>query len=214
MSKYLETANELTNGLNSLFKNLTLWKFFKWIVTIFLIAVIALFINENFFSSSFYYDKIDWKIEVIEKIQNLSDNDSIIQHEINQKLLETLKGVDIPDANYLNIKELNFKFSKNFWEYLIKILGALLLPFLIIFSVRNDTDKNDTVVGATMFIIIFGIISFLIPTIYSVWINFFLMPIIQVLILLPFIIKNKKWDCHQKINNYLRLGIPHPLRPK
>lgn len=142
-------------------------------MTIFLITVIALFIYENFFSSSFYYDKIDRKIEVIEKIQNLSDNDSIIQHEINQKLLETLKGVDIPDANYLNIKELNFKFSKKFWEYLIKILGALLLPFLIIFSVRNDTDKNDTVVGATMFIIIFGIISFLIPTIYSVWIIFF-----------------------------------------
>lgn len=191
MSKYLETANELTNGLNSLFKNLTLWKFLKWIGTIFLIAVIALFIYENFFSSSFYYDKIDRKIEVIEKIQNLSKNDSVIQYEINQKLLETLKVVDIPDANYLSMKELNFKLSKNFWEYLIKILGALLLPVLIIFSVRNDSDNNDTIVGAIMFIIIFGIISFLIPTIYNAWINFFLMPIIQVLILLPFIMKNK-----------------------
>lgn len=190
MGNYIETTNELVKGLNSIFKGLTLWKFLKWIITIAIVIGIGLFIFESFFSSSFYYDKLDRKLIVIEKIKSINSKDSAISNAVNEQLLKTLNQLDQPEPEYFKTLE-NLKIPGGITNAIIKFTGAILLPLLIIFASRKDPDNSNTITGAVMFIIIFGIVALFIPIIYSVWLHFLIMPLIELLVLVPFMLKNK-----------------------
>ena len=193
MAGYLDTANELTKGLNSLFSNLTLGRFLKWVFVILLLSAIALLFYEKAISSSFYYGKLERKLEIIEKVKSIDSSDSLVRVTINQKLLETLNELNPPQSNYLESINLALGFSfQSIWIVLLKLLGAVILPILIIFSARGDSNKKDTITGSIIFIIIFGVISLFIPVIYSIWVNVLGMPLLQILVLLPFMWRNKK----------------------
>lgn len=194
MGGYIDTANELTKGLNSLFANLTLGKFLKWIFVILVLSAITLIFYEKIISSSFYYDKLERKLQIIEKVKSINSNDSLVNKTINERLLETLNELNPPKSNYLESISVSLGFSfESFWTTTLKLFGASILPILIIFASRGDsTDRKNTITGAILFIIIFGVIAVFIPVIYSIWVNVIAMPFVQVLVLLPFMLKSKK----------------------
>lgn len=186
MSRYLETVNELTKGLNSIFSGLTLGKFLKWITTLIAIVVIVLFVFEFFFSSAFYYDRMDRKIHIIEKVKKIGANDERIREQANERLLEILEDLDAPTSKAWKWENFNFVISDSIWNSIIKFLGAVIFPLIILVSARRDPDRKNIMVGVLALIAIFGTISFFIPVIYSVWVNFVLMIAIEIILLLFF----------------------------
>ena len=181
MSKYLETASELTKGLHLLFKNLTLGRFLKWIISLIVIGGLLFFVFESFFSSSYYYDRIDRKIQIIEKVQTISKGDSAIALRTNEELLEVLSELDKPKTKIIDLSDVNITITQAFTEGLIKFLSALFVPLIIMFNSRKDPDYGDVVIGAMAFIVVFGAIAIFIPTIKSIWINFFMVPVFQII---------------------------------
>ncbi|MBL4650062.1 MAG: hypothetical protein JKY03_10050 [Aureispira sp.] len=185
MNDYLDKANELTKGLNSLFSGVTLWKFLKWCLSIIIICGIVLFVYEKSFSSSFYYDKIDRKLQIIEQVKKLGKNDSLILSTSNQKLLETLQHLDLPENRTFTSGNLNFYITESLEVILIKLLGVFILPLLIVFAIRDDPNKSTTITGAVIFSVIFALIVPFVPIWYSPWLNAGLTPIVQIIVLLP-----------------------------
>lgn len=193
MGGYIDTANELTKGLNTLFANLTLGKFLKWILVILVVSAISLILYEKLISSSFYYDRLERRLQIIEHVKSINSNDSLVNRAINQRLLETLNELNPPKSNYFESISLSLGFTfESFWTTCLKLFGASILPILIIFASRGDADRKNTITGSIIFIIIFGIVAVFIPVIYSIWVNVIAMPFIQVLVLLPFMLKAKK----------------------
>jgi hypothetical protein len=185
MSRYTETAIELTNGLSSLLSVLTLSKFVKWIITIIITTLIVLFIYENFFSSNFYYGRIERKLDIIERAKRISSNDSLINKLANKKILEVLNHLDPPRHQNFEFRSYDLSFFGNIQNNMVKVLGALVLPFLIAFASRKEPNSKNTTTGSLAMFIFFGVVAVLIPTIYSPWFNFFLIILIEVIILVP-----------------------------
>lgn len=193
MGGYIDNANELTKGLNALFANLTLGKFVKWIFVILPLSIISLIIYDKVVSSTFYFNRLERRLLIIEKIQSLNSNDSLVKKAIDQRLLETLNELNPPQNNYFEVISLSLGFTfESFWLTMLKILGAAILPILIIFYSRGDSDRRNAITGSIIFLLIFGTISIFIPVVYSIWVNVIAMPFLQILVLLPFILKNKK----------------------
>ena len=192
MSNYLESASNLTQGLAHLAKGFTLAKFVKWIIVLILIASTALYFYENYFASTYFYNKIDRKISIIDKVQRLGGSDSTIIIKSHKNLQNILDNLDPPQKQFFNSTNVRLFFSKYIVPNFIKILGAIILPLLILLiSWRTTEDKKDIIVGAILLAVVFAIIAIIIPTIHSLWVNFILMPIAQIIVLLPFIPKKK-----------------------
>ncbi|MCA6456458.1 MAG: hypothetical protein IM584_10020, partial [Chitinophagaceae bacterium] len=174
MTDYLETASGITNGLATLAKTLTLGKFIRWIITVLIIGAIALYIFDKY-SSTFLYNKIDRKLSVIEKVQKLGQSDSTIRQQTNLKLIEVLR--EINQTEKVNI------ISDSVLTAIIKLLGAILFPVFVIVANLKAADSRNIILGASIFLVVFGLIALFLPIIYSLWVNFFIFPIVEILIL-------------------------------
>lgn len=190
MNGYIENTTELIKSLNTLFSTMTLWKFVRWILVILFILAFALFCYEKLLSSSFHYDKLEKKLAIIEKVKNLSANDSITNVEINKNLLIVLNNLNPPESNYLQTINPGFVFE-SFSEIILKLIGSSILPLLIIIASREEQNYKSAKIGAMFFIILFGLIALLIPVIYNIWVNVIAMPFAQLLVLIPFMTKKK-----------------------
>ena len=179
MSSYLDSASGLANGLASIAKNITLGKFIRWTFTLLVIGAIVLYAFDRY-SSTFFYNKLDRKIAVLEKIQRLGATDTLIQKETQKKLLEILNSIDQPSNSSTILPQ-------SVWVALAKVLGAIIFPLLAILFSLKAPDRKSIIAGGLVLIVVFGTISIFIPIIHSLWINFFLFPVVEILILIPFI---------------------------
>lgn len=170
--------------LASITKGITLGKFIRWIVSIIIIAAIVLFLYNTFFNVNIFYNKLDRKLIIIEKIQSLSKGDSTIISETHKRIYEIIRNLE-PSRN------IKMTFPDSNWAVIIKIMGALLLPFLAVIASWRTNDRASLITGAVVLSLVFGVIAVFIPTIYSVWINFIIVPVAEILVLIPFILKQK-----------------------
>lgn len=176
MSKYLESAGDLLKGMNSIFSRITIGKFLKWILTILIISSAVLFLYEKFFTSTFFYDRIDRKVEIIKEVKDIGSEDIVITSLANEKLINVLDNLDPPEG---------IAFSPYVsTDMLIKILGAAIIPFIIVLLTWKDSDRIDSFLGAGFFLIVFGLIAIITPVIYSSWVNFGIIIIMEVLAIL------------------------------
>lgn len=192
MSSYLESSTELIKALTSLFQSITLWKFLRWAFSILMIFALSLFVYEKFISSSFYYEKLERKLILIEKVKKLTPNDSLVNSAVNKNLLKILNELNPPENDYLqsiHIDLYNLP-TKGISTILLKLIGASLLPLVIIISSRGEPNRKSTVTGAILFILFFGVIAIFIPIIYNIWLNIIIMPFIELLFLMPFMLKS------------------------
>ncbi len=188
---YIQSTTAFIEGLTALIKNITLLKFVKWLIVIILIGGVVVLTYDVFLTSKSYYDKSDRKLDIIKRVQELSNGDSVIIAKTHVKLNEILDNLDEPIAKrYLINENVTSFLSGSTWQIISKILSAFSFPILILLiSDSSRTDRKSTITGGILLIIVFGIIAPFIPTIYSLWLNFFLTPILQLIALLPFMLR-------------------------
>ncbi|MFK8060774.1 MAG: hypothetical protein AB8B78_11875 [Polaribacter sp.] len=196
MNRFIEGSSELIKGLNSLISSLTLGKFLKWIITVSFLVIIILFVYENFFNPTFLYNKMNNNLDIIERVQKLSNNDSLINIVTKEKLIETIESLNI-DKSEINksVKQLNiFNLDSNITYLIFKILAVLILPiFIIIIGIKNsNNNKKDTIIGGVFVIIISLLICFFVPKIDNqIWFSILITPTIQILVMIGYMIFKK-----------------------
>jgi hypothetical protein len=186
----LEVVNGITQGLATLANSITLAKFLRWILTIIVIAAIVLYSYDSYGLIS-YYNKLDQKLRIIERVQVLAKGDSTISVHSRKKLLEILNDIDPPiKSGSVFLEDIDMS-SKDLKVYFLKLLSAAVLPMLIVVANAKTLQKSDLLVGAGIYFIVFGILALIIPIVYSVWVNFLIILIAEIISLIILSKKNK-----------------------
>ncbi|AMM51148.1 hypothetical protein TH61_08100 [Rufibacter sp. DG15C] len=191
MKDFLDSASAFSLSLKELFSNYSILRFLKGISPLIIILLSGITIYE-LYSSHFYYEKLEKKISLVDKIRKVSIDNTSIKQKADDELLLILAEVNHSPVSQPHSIFFSSILSEQALDIFLKILGAVIIPLGVIIASWNDIDSTSKITGAFIFIVFFGVTSIFIPTIYSSWVNFALMPVLQILILLPFMKKEQK----------------------
>jgi len=178
MGNLSETLAVITENLKSIAHSLTAKKFlFTTIIILFFVFLSVLTIN--YFTGFLYFSRLNKKIGVIERIEHKSNTKSY-KEKVEGIYFDVLKELSEYDTKK------NFTIDKNSKKYdrVIRILVSLILPLLILLSSIGGSDFKNVFIGVIMFVIIFGFIAALIPTIYKLWVTSIIIVVIEIIVLL------------------------------
>ena len=136
----------------------------------------------------FYYTYEHWislmligiRIDLLEKALELEKGGIGISPELGQihsQLLQELQGFKLAHLPSIGSIAFGVSESETIWKFLG---GSLLLWIMVIYffgvwvKLRPNKPAGNTALGAIIVSVLFGIVFSSIPTIYSVWINFWL----------------------------------------
>ncbi|MCI9280281.1 MAG: hypothetical protein HFJ02_05745 [Bacilli bacterium] len=165
------------------------------IIIFFIILILFPFIDTNFF----YSNRIKNRIDILQEITEL-DIDKIKQDEnLLHEYESIIKEINESDKNYVN-KVLNNNGNDHVIGKFISggvlwwLLGILVLFFYNILSKEKSPGKNwGTRIGGFIICLfigaILGLICSIIPTIFNVWINYIIMPIVVLILMILLLYK-------------------------
>ena len=162
------------------------------IVIIVFVSVLILFpfIDTNFF----YSNRIKNRIDILQKITEL-DMDKINQNENLMKEYNSIvKEINESDNNYINKVLNNNKNDHTIGKFISGgtlwwLLGIVVLLFYNKFN-KEDSIKGKNlglrIGGFILCIIIGGLLGFIcsiIPTIFNIWVNYIIIPILVLILM-------------------------------
>lgn len=165
------------------------------IVLLVVILILFPFIDTNFF----YSNRIKNRIDILQKITEL-DMDKISQDENLLKEYQSIvKEINESDNNYIN-KVLNNNNDDHTIGKFISggllwwILGIVMLFFYNIFNKDDKNGKNwgTRIAGFILCVIIGGLIGLIcsiIPTIFNIWVNYIIIPILVLILMILLLYK-------------------------
>ena len=165
------------------------------IVLLVTILILFPFIDTNFF----YSNRIKNRIDILQKITEL-DMDKISQDENLLKEYESIvKEINESDNNYINKVLNNNKDDHTIGKFISGgllwwILGIVMLFFYNIFNKDDKTGKNwgTRIAGFILCVIIGGLIGLIcsiIPTIFNIWVNYIIIPILVLILMILLLYK-------------------------
>lgn len=165
------------------------------IVLLVVILILFPFIDTNFF----YSNRIKNRIDILQKITEL-DMDKISQDENLLKEYESIvKEINESDNNYINKVLNNNKNDHTIGKFISGgllwwILGIIMLFFYNIFNKDDKNGKNwgTRIAGFILCVIIGGLIGLIcsiIPTIFNIWVNYIIIPILVLILMILLLYK-------------------------
>lgn len=168
------------------------------IVIIVFVSILILFpfIDTNFF----YANRIKSRIDILQKITEL-DMDKINQDKNLTKEYESIvKEINESDSNYINKVLNNNKNDHTIGKFISGgilwwLLGIIVLFFYNAFN-KEDNKKGKNwgtrIAGFILCAIIGGLIGLIcsiIPTIFNIWVNYIIIPILVLLLMILLLYK-------------------------
>lgn len=165
------------------------------IVLLVVILILFPFIDTNFF----YSNRIKNRIDILQKITEL-DMDKISQDENLLKEYQSIvKEINESDNNYINKVLNNNKDDHTIGKFISGgllwwILGIVMLFFYNIFNKDDKNGKNwgTRIAGFILCVIIGGLIGLIcsiIPTIFNIWVNYIIIPILVLILMILLLYK-------------------------
>lgn len=165
------------------------------IVLLVVILILFPFIDTNFF----YSNRIKNRIDILQKITEL-DMDKISQDENLLKEYQSIvKEINESDNNYINKVLNNNKDDHMIGKFISGgllwwILGIVMLFFYNIFNKDDKNGKNwgTRIAGFILCVIIGGLIGLIcsiIPTIFNIWVNYIIIPILVLILMILLLYK-------------------------
>jgi hypothetical protein len=181
-----EIASTIISSLESLFLQFNFRRLLFWIF-LFSCIGLSLSIFENY-TGYFYFSKIEKKIVMLNSLNELSKEKISKNSElypIYKDLVINIQSYPIEPSSIAKsilpeqqITEKVLKFISG------ALLGIILLIMGILDGIAGKKDWQDNVSGGLVTAIVFGLFSIIIPTVYSIWINIVVFPLIQIAVLL------------------------------
>lgn len=177
MGQLSETLAVITENIKVFSKAFTGRKIIFSVVTlIFLISVSLL--AYDYFTGYLYFNRIEKKIDVLEKIENKSD-----EGKFKEKVKESYYQILNETTSYNTRKNIVIDKKSKSYEVIIKILISLVLPIILLFTTLGKPDFKNTFVGVLIFIFIFAFIAAIIPIIYKMWLTGLIIVIFEIIVL-------------------------------
>lgn len=178
-----ESIAAITISIKEVLTSMSIKRFLIWTFFILIVTLLIFYIYESY-TGNFYFSRVNKKIDLISKIDNLVEGDSLMHKNIVNELNVIVSEV----SNYKTKKGFDEKviFSKNLIEGLFKFLTALIVPLIIIiYSLyeKDETERKNMMFGGILIGLIGGLVAIFIPTIYQPWVNYIGFPVIEFVIL-------------------------------
>ena len=177
MAIFTESLAIISENIKSLVHSLTTRKLvFSIFVIIFISIVVAL--SLNFSTGTFYFSRINKKIDTIERIENKSF-DAKFKTNIEKEYGDILSEL----SEYKTKKSFKIDRGSNLFNVLLKILISLIVPFLILIASTKDENFKNIFLGVIMFMFFFGTVSAIIPVIYKLWLTGIIIIVFEAIVL-------------------------------
>lgn len=180
--------SQLLKSISSLFPDLSLrGRWFTLIAFLFIVFILIGFIEAQ--TGWIRLWQIEKRIILLQQLHALSREDILQNADLRPVYLDL--SSELAEVHYFNsFRSFNLLITNALNSpFFVKFLGGFLIGgiFFVVgyFQwLRGNPSGKNTAVGALIFAVSCGIIGGLIPTIYSMWINFILYPIIEIIFLL------------------------------
>lgn len=166
-----------------------------------IIAFVSILILFPFIDTNFFYaNRIKSRIDILQKITEL-DMDKINQDKNLTKEYESIvKEINESDSNYINKVLNNNKNDHTIGKFISGgilwwLLGIIVLFFYNVFN-KEDNKKSKNwrtrIAGFILCAIIGGLIGLIcsiIPTIFNIWVNYIIIPILVLILMILLLYK-------------------------
>lgn len=166
-----------------------------------IIAFVSILILFPFIDTNFFYaNRIKSRIDILQKITEL-DMDKINQDKNLTKEYESIvKEINESDSNYINKVLNNNKNDHTISKFISGgilwwLLGIIVLFFYNVFN-KEDNKKGKNwgtrIAGFILCTIIGGLIGLIcsiIPTIFNIWVNYIIIPILVLILMILLLYK-------------------------
>lgn len=166
-----------------------------------IIAFVSILILFPFIDTNFFYaNRIKSRIDILQKITEL-DMDKINQDKNLAKEYESIvKEINESDSNYINKILNNNKNDHTIGKFISGgilwwLLGIIVLFFYNVFN-KEDNKKGKNwgtrIAGFILCAIIGGLIGLIcsiIPTIFNIWVNYIIIPILVLVLMILLLYK-------------------------
>lgn len=167
-----------------------------------IIAFVSILILFPFIDTNFFYaNRIKSRIDILQKITEL-DMDKINQDKNLAKEYESIvKEINESDSNYINKVLNNNKNDHTIGKFISGgilwwLLGIIVLFFYNVFN-KEDNKKGKNwgtrIAGFILCAIIGGLIGLIcsiIPTIFNIWVNYIIIPILVLVLMILLLYKS------------------------
>ena len=168
------------------------------IVIVLFVFILSLFpfIDTNFF----YANRIKNRINILQEITELDMNKINENEKLSNEYESILDEINESDNNYINKLLNNNKNEHSLGKFISGgllwwILATIMLFFYNTFNKENTGSKNwGTRIGGFVICAIIGgligLICSIIPTIFNIWVNYLIIPIIVLILMILLLYKS------------------------
>ena len=178
MGSLSDTLAVITENLKAIVHSFNARKLLSSII-IGILFIGILVMAGNYFTGFLYFNRMNKKIDVLERVENKSD-DQRFQERIDSVYSDLL----IELHSFKTKKDLHIDKNSKGFGILVRVLVSLIVPVLILLTSIGNPGFKDTFVGALIFMIVFGFFAALLPTIHTLWLTSIIIVVAEVLILL------------------------------
>lgn len=178
----------------------------RWIAIIFtFIAIGVVFYGYERSTGQLYFSRLDRKITLLKELYELK-NSGIEQYPelyaIYQDAVDELTEFKIVRSQNIQLRPIDWRNPETIWK---AVSGSFVWLLILIFGVSSEIGKIGKITGfilllvVTLFLIaiLFAWFGAAIPTIFNPWINYILLPVLQIAALVYFSTKAEKKPVHQ-----------------
>jgi len=177
MGQLSETLAVITENIKVFSKAFTGRKIIFSVITLIILISVSLLVFD-YFTGYLYFGRIERKINVLEKIENKSD-----ENKFKEKVKESYFQILNETTSYNAKKNIIIDKKSKSYEVILKILISLILPVILLITTLGKPDFKNTFIGVLIFIFIFGFISAIIPIIYKMWLTGLIIILFEIIVL-------------------------------
>lgn len=177
MGQLSETLAVITENIKVISKAFTGRKILFSTLTLLILISVSL-LAFDYFTGYLYFNRIERKIRVLDKIENKSD-----ENRFKEKVKESYYDILIETTSYNTKKSIIIDKESKSYEIIIKVLMSLVLPIILLVTTLGKPDSKNTFIGVLIFILIFGFVSAIIPTILKLWITGLIIVTLEIIVL-------------------------------
>ena len=191
--------NEILALVTGLFNSLKLP--LKWVMFIIVVVLSILgILGYEQFTSHYYINKLEKKIEMLGKLQEIADDGFEHNTELEAIYIETSDELRQLEITKVSLFKTPIILLNNPVKIGKAISGSFLWIIMMVYGLITESQKAGKITGSVMLVVIviglvawlFAWLASLIPTIYKPWVNYIGFPLIQFWIIYSLGKKKKK----------------------
>lgn len=171
--------NEIVSFLRTLFEGLNSTRRRIAIVAVLIFVVVAAY-GVEYFTGYVYYRSLERKVALLKDLQSLMKEGIDGNADLYPVYQLTVKELASRDVRPLATPAIAIVNTVEFWKGFTGALPWILFAVMALFGTFGETNKIVGIIGVSVIAVMVGGVSALVPTIYNPWVNYLVVPSVQI----------------------------------